>query len=252
VTYYPAARPNVRNRLVLLAHPFGAELNRSRRLTASICRRLALNDVSAATCDLFGCGDSEGEHLEARWEIWRDDLDAAAKWLGCGSIPVVICGLGLGGLLATELAATNSTIVQRLVLVKPTVDGKAFVRRLLILCSLDPDSQTTPGDFRQTMQLGGVVEIAGYQVSHELLAAIAGTNLASVGRRVAQPISWIETGVPRSGEVSRDTRAVWQTWDAQGVAYRRTLVPVPARWGDLTAEEFRELSAAIEDALLAA
>jgi uncharacterized protein len=67
--------------LVVYAHPFGEEMNKSRRMAALQARALAGAGNAVLQVDLLGCGDSPGDFGEAGWDDWVDDLVQAARWL---------------------------------------------------------------------------------------------------------------------------------------------------------------------------
>src|SRR3954449_10972795 len=62
-------------------HPFGDEMNKSRRMAAIQARAFAAMGFSVLQIDLFGCGDSSGEFRDARWDIWKHDLSVAKRWI---------------------------------------------------------------------------------------------------------------------------------------------------------------------------
>ena len=63
------------------AHPFCEEMNKARRMAALQSRRLAAAGYAVLEIDLFGCGDSSGDFADAKWDIWKQDLQFALVWL---------------------------------------------------------------------------------------------------------------------------------------------------------------------------
>src|SRR5579864_8605852 len=61
--------------------PFAEEMNLARRMAALQARALAATGSGILLLDLFGTGDSGGDFCDARWELWIDDILAAADWL---------------------------------------------------------------------------------------------------------------------------------------------------------------------------
>src|SRR5688500_10479010 len=79
---YHGPRPDRKCRGALIyVHPFGDEMNKSRRMAAIQARSFASTGLCVLQIDLFGCGDSSGEFGDARWNIWKQDLAAAGDWL---------------------------------------------------------------------------------------------------------------------------------------------------------------------------
>src|SRR2546423_9530888 len=74
--------------------PFAEEMNLARRMATLQARALATTGLGVLLLDLFGTGDSGGEFSDARWELWVDDIIAAADWLkGHGWAHVGLWGL---------------------------------------------------------------------------------------------------------------------------------------------------------------
>ena len=59
---------------LLYVHPFGEEMNKSRRMVALQCRALAENGFLVLQMDLRGCGDSSDEFVDASWQDWIEDV----------------------------------------------------------------------------------------------------------------------------------------------------------------------------------
>lgn len=66
---------------LIYVHPFGDEMNKSRRMAAIQARAFSAMGLGVLQIDLFGCGDSSGEFGDARWNIWSQDLVLAKNWL---------------------------------------------------------------------------------------------------------------------------------------------------------------------------
>ncbi len=50
-------------------------------MVALQARAFAAMGFGVLQMDLFGCGDSNGEFGNARWDIWKQDLVIARSWL---------------------------------------------------------------------------------------------------------------------------------------------------------------------------
>lgn len=92
----------------IYVHPFGDEMNKSRRMVALQAKAFAAMGFGVLQIDLFGCGDSAGEFGNAHWDIWKQDLGIARSWLENRiTAPVSLWGLRLGILLALEWELTQ-------------------------------------------------------------------------------------------------------------------------------------------------
>src|SRR5438270_9874450 len=79
--YYPAMAAPENAEHLIYVHPFAGEMGNSRDVIAGLARDAARRGTAVLVVDLYGCGDSGGDFSEARWEIWREDLEAACRWL---------------------------------------------------------------------------------------------------------------------------------------------------------------------------
>ena len=173
---FHAPRGHCRGALVYV-HPFAEEMNKSRRMAAIQARALAALGYGVLQIDLAGCGDSDGEFGDARWEHWKADLAAASAWLQerLGQ-PVGLWGLRLGALLALDYA--RSAPVAQLLLWQPVLQGAAFMTQFLRLrvagAMLDGAEAAGSGtrELRARLQAGEALEIAGYLLAPQLAASI--------------------------------------------------------------------------------
>ena len=115
-------------------HPFGDEMNKSRRMAAMQARAFASIGFGVLQIDLFGCGDSSGEFRDASWNIWKDDLSVAKKWIENRiSCPISLWGLRLGALLALDFAKSSENTFDHIILWQPVINGESFLNQLLRL-----------------------------------------------------------------------------------------------------------------------
>lgn len=163
---------------VLFVHPFGEELNRSRRMVALQARALAARGIASLRIDLHGCGDSSGDFSDARWEQWREDLAGAAGWLRTqGHTSVALLGLRLGCLLALDSAPQLPLPVQRMVLWQLPASGKQYLTQWLRLRSVnammgDSAAQEGPQALLKRLQEGETIEVGGYGLAPAMAAAL--------------------------------------------------------------------------------
>ncbi|MES2831324.1 MAG: hydrolase 2, exosortase A system-associated [Pseudomonadota bacterium] len=216
----PSASSDIHAALVYV-HPFGEEMNRSRRIAALQARAFAAAGVAVLQIDLHGCGDSSGDFADARWQSWIDDLALAHGWLAEQVTgPVGLWGLRLGVLLMLDYARQARRPIDRFICWHPVMNGQAWLTQWLRLRlagqMLDGDSGRDPAGGMQTLRAtlaqGRSLEIAGYELAPDLAAAIDavdGLALAPAGYRV----DWFDiatgTGKPVTPAVSKAI-AEWQ------------------------------------------
>lgn len=207
----PPAAVRIRG-AVLYAHPFGEEMNRSRRIVALQARAFAAAGFAVLQIDLHGCGDSSGDFADARWNDWKNDIAAAHAWLLAKmDTPVVLWGLRLGALLLLDYARQACHPVDRFILWQPVMQGKTWLTQWLRLRLAgdmlsgdrhqhqnNAEGQNTSGGtqaLRATLAQGQSLEIGGYELAPELAAAIDavdGLALAPTLPPVKQEVDWFD------------------------------------------------------------
>lgn len=235
VQHRPPAGIPVRGH-VLCVQPFNEEMNRCRSMVTLQADALAGSGFGTLVVDLFGTGDSEGEYGDARWDIWLDNLAAAAGWLdqqpgGCRAL----WGIRLGAMLAAELQIALQRPELALILWQPVADGKLHLTQFLrvrIAAQMDRPNlpkETTSG-MRERLASGHSVEVAGYEIHPELAAAI---DAAAMGKRcplTGTRVLWLENATADDADISPASLAVIEQWKGQGIAPEMTLFPGPAFW----------------------
>jgi exosortase A-associated hydrolase 2 len=203
---------------VLYVHPFAGEMAASRNVIAALSRDLARAGFGVLTLDLFGCGDSSGDFHEARWEIWREDLVVAVRWLQeQGRDRISLWGLRLGALLAMDFAAQSGGCYERIVLWQPVLSGQAMLTQFLHI-NLDemgnsPEGrQLTHPEHRRSLPAGQTIEVAGYELSSELILAVDKLNLAPLGNPLSGPIHWMEIGQKAETALRPESLHVIDAW----------------------------------------
>ena len=208
---------------LLYVHPFAGEMAASRNVIAAVSRYLADAGVGVLTLDLFGCGDSSGDFREARWEIWRNDLASAVRWLRQqGRDRIGLLGLRLGALLAMDFAAHSGESYDRIVLWQPVLNGETMLTQFFRM-NLDQIGdgrdgiQLTQPECRKSLLPAKIVEVAGYELSSELIHAIDKLNLSPLGRAFFDPILWIEMGNESAPQLRPERLQVIEAWRRAGV-----------------------------------
>ncbi len=119
----PTGRPGV-----VVCNPFAEE----RKSSAFVMARLALAATDAGfpslRFDYYGCGDSEGDFIDATVDTRLADIADAAASLRerAGVADLILLGLRLGGTLAVR-AAQDMAGCTGLALIEPITDGAAYL-----------------------------------------------------------------------------------------------------------------------------
>ena len=235
IHHLPPAGVAVRGH-VLCALPFNEEMNRSRSMVTLLAQALAAIGIGTLVVDLLGTGDSQGDYVDARWDVWLANLAGAEAWLqsqdgGC----VALWGIRLGAILAAELHARAANPQVALLLWQPVVEGKVHLNqfmRVKIAAQMDRAElpKLTTAAIRQQWLAGQPVEIVGYDIHPELALAIEVASLTS--HRVAKntAVLWLEQVVNDSSEPSIASRKALQTWPGDGVRLTTELFDGPPFW----------------------
>ena len=181
---------------VLIVPPFAEELNKSRRTFTEVSLALAERGVASLLPDLHGTGDSAGEFRDADWQVWKDELRHAAEWASSEGWGITsMLGMRLGCPLAAEVAASLSSPLERCVFWQPVLDGERFITQLLrlrVAASMMADQKESVTDLRKRFSSGETLEVAGYEISPTLIAAIDRVRLAeSLSERLGR-VHWME------------------------------------------------------------
>ena len=240
--YHPP-RGACRGALVYL-HPFAEEMNKSRRMAALQARALSALGVGVLQIDLHGCGDSDGEFGEARWDGWLRDTGAACAWLEAElGRPVGVWGLRLGALLALAYAHRAARAPERLLLWQPVLNGATYLTQFLRLrvagSMLDPEAPAAgTRQLREQLTAGHALEVAGYMLAPELAATI--DTLDAVTLAPPCPTDWLEVVADIERAIAPAALRVAAAWGGQTIGK----VAGPAFWSTQEMTECPQLLAA--------
>lgn len=241
---YHAPR-GVARHAVVFVHAFAEEMNKSRRMVALQARALSLLGVAVLTIDLYGCGDSDGDFGDARWDIWKDDLAAAVRWLKSEvDAPVSLWGQRLGALLALDFAGDSGERFDRFVLWQPVASGETFMTqflRLKVAAEMLAGGQTGTSKLRARLAGGEPLEVAGYSLAPELVAAIDRQKLAPLARP-GNRIHWLEVVSEAGRELTPVAARIVEAWRAVGAEVDVACVPGESFW---TTQEITECPALV-------
>ena len=234
---------------LVYVHPFAEEMNKSRRMAALQARALAAQGCAVLQIDLHGCGDSDGDFGQARWEQWKADIGAACSWLARRSgQPVGLWGLRLGALLALDYAHGAPQAPARLVLWQPVTSGAAFLTqflRLRLASDMLGEAEGNGGNggtvaLRAALAAGEALEIGGYLLSPQLAAAIEGLDAAALAPPCAT--DWFDIVAAPDRPVSPVAQRLAAAWQANPPALRK--VACPPFWSTQEITESEALVAA--------
>ena len=232
--YHAPAGPACRG-AVLYVHPFGDEMNKSRRMAALQARRLAGLGYAVLQLDLHGCGDSAGAFEDARWADWKDDVATGCAWLAEQvAAPLTIWGLRLGALLALDYAASASAAPAHLVLWQPVRQGALFLQQWLRL--LTANVMLTQGSgsgaaaaARAALVAGETLDVAGYRLTPALADALNALDAATLVP-VGASVHWLETAGVAGRALAPDLQRVCAAWRDAGVDLHLHQVPCAPFW----------------------
>jgi exosortase A-associated hydrolase 2 len=217
-------------------HPFAEEMNKSRRMAALQAKRFAKDGLAVLQIDLHGCGDSEGDFADARWDIWLKDVEIAVDWLAnrCSMAPG-LWGLRLGGLLALDFAARSDRKLDSVLLWQPVLNGESymtqFLRTRVASAMLSGEQGKSEGtqDLRSRLRNGESLEIAGYELAPALLESIDRLNANDLVL-LDRPVHWLEVVAEAGRQMPPAASKIASNWTRHGVDLHCRTVPGPAFW----------------------
>jgi len=245
---YTPATPPVPRAGVIVVPPFTEEMNKSRRMLARQMRALAAHGLVTILPDLYGTGDSQGGFGAARWDIWKQDIAAAAAWMREQGVAWTgVLALRLGALLAMEWI-DDGAAVDRVFLWQPVVSGELAISQFLrtrVAASMlaGPEERESLKALRQALQRGETIEVAGYEIAPELASAISDRRLDACGRSTLPPVEWFEVVADAEATLAPAGRRVIEQWQSRGADVLTVTVPGTAFWSSV---EIAEVPALLE------
>ena len=210
VSRRPAARSSGVS--VLLAPPFGEEMNKTRKMYTDVAVALAARGVASVLPDLFGTGDSDGEFRDADWDRWVENLALAAQWMASEGWPVRgALGTRLGCNLAAQAVRAGGLTLRTSVFWQPVADGSKFLTQFLRLrvaaSMMEQDNKETVSGLRQRLRDGEIIEVAGYEMSQRLADQLENVRLKDLLGAGLGDLHWAEivreAQSPLPGEAER-------------------------------------------------
>jgi exosortase A-associated hydrolase 2 len=233
--YHPPAGASPRS-LIVHAHAFAEEMNKSRRMVALQARALRDAGHAVLLMDLLGCGDSSGDFAEATWDAWIDDLLAAAAWLRSRAPTVPLWWWGTrGGALLAAAAARRAATPCGLLLCSPVASGALMLQQFLRTKSAAERLGAAPGDGargpspRDKLAAGQSVEVGGYVLTPSLATGLDQERLTPVPLACRQLV-WLEVSGRPEPALSPAATPVLEAFRAAGTEVRAEVVPGPSFW----------------------
>jgi len=199
-------------------------MNKSRKQCSDFARTIAMAPFSTTAVylvDLFGCGDSEGELVDATWSIWRNNvldvviqLDKDHHQASC-----VLLGIRLGAALALDCVMHELSFKHpRLVFWQPVLNGKQFVSqfmRLKIAASMLTGIQLSMAQIRCELEHKKSVEVSGYTLSTLLVSSLEQLNFHQLEQLPSWiNLLWFEVG-PEAGNLLAISEKIVLRWQQQ-------------------------------------
>lgn len=230
---------------LVYCHPFAEEKNQSHVIAARTARRLAAEGVAVLRFDLSGCGDSEGDLVDASADEWLAEIGRAAEVLKAkaGVSRVGFWGLRAGANLAALHAASRGDAALAL-LWQPLPDLKTYATQFLRQKLATGIAAGTAGvsvkDLADQLAAGRIVEVMGYPISHKLYGSLVSKSAGPARSAYACPV-----GVFAFGE--DEAAPEWLGRMAAGLDAKNKPVPLVHvkaqpfwdrywRWNDAAAE----------------
>lgn len=181
--HLPVSTDALRGTLLWLP-PFAEEANCARRHMVAAARECQAKGYASLLIDPFGTGESDGDLVEASWEIWRTNVVDAAIWLrALNAAPLWLVGVRAGALLAAD--AVSDVLPAGLLCWQPVSSGRAvldsFLRMKLAAEWAQAESANAMeilGRLREQLASGGSVEVAGYALSAPMATALTERTLS--------------------------------------------------------------------------
>ena len=207
---------------ILCVPPFNEEMNRCRSMIALQAQTLAHIGIGTLLLDLHGTGDSAGEYVDARWEIWREDIRAAVDWLNrqpgrCRGL----WGIRLGAILAVETLKSMDLPGSTFIAWQPVVDGKQHFTQFLrmrIAAQMERPHlpKETTNSMRDQLAAGKPLEVSGYEIHPEFAAAIDAARLNTFLPSPDKRVLWLEQAASDAAQAAPVSQKVIEAWRAGG------------------------------------
>jgi len=210
--HHPPAAQRRRAAAVVLCPAIGYEYMSAYRSWRLLAERLAARGFDVIRFDYDGTGNSSGCPEDPhRFDAWKRSVGAAideARRLA-ETDRIALVGLRAGSLLALQAAAAWGG-VERLALWSPFPSGRAYVRELKAIASLNEQGEEAEG---------AGINVEGHLITDETVNSFVRWSLAGITRRPAPHVILLERDDRRAdGAVDAHLRALGCRVDRLSVA----------------------------------
>lgn len=229
--YHPPARASAQKRGVILCPPIGTELLRSHRALRQLAALFAKSGIHVLRFDYYGTGDSSGDCLQGRVDLWLQDIETAAEELmamaNLDSVSIV--GLRMGAVLAA-MASPRLKKVDQLVLWDPVYDGRQYLAERI---QVNDRYELQTGNIENTahkIAANDTVGIMGFALSAALRDDLQHITLTSFDDITADNVVLV---VSNDDPGYRPLKArLKEKFADQDHAFAFECVPSPGEWGE--------------------
>ncbi len=221
VHHRPADGVSIRGQ-VLCVPPFNEEMNRCRSMVALQAQAFAQMGIGTLMIDLLGTGDSTGNYVDARWNIWLENIRAGVKWLNDqpGGFRGFL-GIRLGAILAAEVLSSMIANDAALMLWQPVVDGKQHFTQFLrmrIAAQMERPHlpKETTNSMREQLATGQSVEVSGYEIHPGFATALDAARLEPFAPKTNSSVLWLEQAVQEATQATPASEKVIDGWRSNG------------------------------------
>jgi len=232
--------------IVLHLPAFGDEMNKARAMTARTARALAGRGFAVLQIDLFGCGDSSGDHAEASYAVWDDNVIRAVDWLrrrNGASVGLWLWCLRAGALLAPRVIAQIPAA--SLLLWQPMLNGAQLLNQLLRQKSVAEmlgaaTDRGAASALRKRLLEGETLEVGGYAISPQLASELAASEFA-LSDSFRGMLAWLEVGPGKPPTLSPAARNRIDALRASGLTVDAHAIEGPGFWQSVEIERCEAL-----------
>jgi exosortase A-associated hydrolase 2 len=235
---------------IVFCHAFGEERKSSALVMARLARAVAAAGLPALRFDCSGCGDSEGEFVDATVESRLEDIATAVAFLRerAGGGRVALLGLRLGATLAA-LAAERISDCAGLALIEPIADARAYLggemrRKLLRQMLTDGRAGASRAEMLAELERDdAVLDMDGFAIRGSTYKALTALGIRSGEVAFTGPV--LVCQVHFKEDVRPDIEAACEAYRAAGAQVQRECIVLPPFWSRIEVGLAPELEAAV-------